>query len=229
MDKTEPFRVFLKIFSIYGLDKSGKNSEKFWKFALFLLNVPGYLLFLVIVTTHLKSIEDKLQLVQIIPFYIIITVKAICVSMNFENILKFIDEVEKIKFKLRKNKFIENSHIEGMRLLKICFFFNFFPISCIQILSLCLQEIFFPTWTPDLFIRHKSIIFMIYWIIITFCGLYASLLVLSIDLLMIYLMIRIKGFSDYLIGKKVKFQTGKEKTIELRTLKFMQETDQLRR
>lgn len=228
MNRTgELFSIFQRIFSVYGIDKGEKLLKNLGKLVTFVISVPIYSIFLMIVTSHLTSNDDKLQVIQIIPYYICITMKASWFFTNFKKIMKFVAKVEEKTSKC--GKFSIRSHKEGLLILKIGFFFNFLPPLILQIISLLIQKNFIPVWTPEIFEGHENLVFLFYWLVMTFCGFYGSLLVLSMDLLMLYQMIRIKGFSQFLITRRVKFQSKSERSLDESNLKFMASAHDLRK
>jgi hypothetical protein len=184
----------------------------------------------VIVATNLQKFEEKIQVIQIVPIYIIIAIKVLCASGNIQNIAVFVEQVEKASTECKNNRFSRNSHKLGMRVVKFCFFFNFFSPILFQIISLFTQKSFLPMWTPQILLRYEKFVFMLYWTLITFCGLYCSLIVLSIDLLMIYLLFRIEGYSRSLVEKTVQFELNDDDHSHKNSIKkLLEEADNLRR
>lgn len=220
-----PYNFFFKIFCIYGLNENFKNYKKL---LLFILSAPLYIVFLIVLAIHLNDIKDVKDVVQIIPYYVAISIKVFFVTAKYKHILCFIEKLEKTIREQEQKKFSEQSYRFGIGLITFCFFFNFFPPFIVQIVSLYSRESFLPIYIPENLISYEREVFLFYWVIITFCGFYCSLLVLSIDLLMVYLLKRIEGFSSTILVKTVKFEFFKHETHNSRSIELLRKAQELK-
>lgn len=230
LGKEVSFDTFTRLFSVLGIKTFTKASlPGAFKIILFLLAAPVYSIYLIVMVANLRDFEEKLQVIQIIPFYFVITIKVVDFSINYNKIVKFIESVKKVSVENGDKKFVKSSHVQAVSILRFCFIFNFLTPLIVQTVSLFTQTSMLPIWIPQQFKELGSLGFYVHWFITTFCGLYASCFVMSIDLLMVYLMMRIKGFSQFLVEKTVRFESNTARTAEMRNLTFVKNACKLRR
>lgn len=227
MAKEVAFDFFSQIFTTFRVDVSCSR-QKTGKNLVFVLLVPVYTIFLIILAVNLESLEEKLQIIQIVPYYLATIFKTVDVMLNYDKIFKFVESVKQISLKYQNKKSIKKSHNDGAMIIKLCLLVNFLPPIIVQLISLIMQKTFMPIWIPERFIGHEKLIFFFYWFLTTFCGLFTSALVLSIDLLMIYTLLRIKGYSEFVIEKTVRFKSRNEKSLEDKNLELFKNANQLR-
>jgi hypothetical protein len=219
-----------QVLQAFGLNMSGKFSlARVGKLVILFFAVPFYTVLLIALVINLQSFEEKLQIFQIIPFYVVITVKIIDIMVKFKKVTKFIGTVKKMTTEYKNKKFVKKSQSQGCVMLILALLFNFLPPILVQIVSLITQKTFMPVWIPKKMIGYEKLVFFSHWFITTFCGFYASSLVLSIDLLMIHLLLTIKGFSEYLLEKSVGFERSADETgDEIRNLTLLKNANNLK-
>jgi hypothetical protein len=203
-NQQEVFGRCLKIFEFFALDKIRKKT--------FIRFFAPLLLRLIIfaIAYNVKTVNEKMKLIQVIAIVSMTNFKAINVLFKFKEIKSLIGDVEKLISEIDDEKILKDLQKEKMRIL-IYFIMNFALFLIGQIVALVVKQSMVPLWTPDVLSDYKLAIFLVYWIMNTFCSLYTASLSFTMDFLAIFLLTCMKAYSKFLC-KSFDKHSGSEKT-----------------
>lgn len=222
--------VFKKLIIIFGLTSQKESPKQVLRKTVgFLTAVPIYCVMLAFLTFKVKDTDEKLQLIQIIPSYVVITLKALNMMTKFDEIKLLMDDVKRLFGKIDSPKILSNIKRQTLCTIKFFLCLNFVPAVFIQIISLLMHDTFMPVWIPETFSGYENYIFYFYWFAYSFCGLYASSIALTVDLLVVCLLLSFKGFTEFLGENMAQLLHKEEKNQKLQLVKFLMLYDDFNR
>lgn len=220
----------LSVIHFLGLSSPKKLSKtRKFKLVLFFIVAPFFSSFLAFVGIKTESIHGKMRMFQSSAVFAIITLKSINMVMKFEQIKIFTENLKSVTKKITAQEIVEKSHSQGMKIVKFILVFGFVPAICLHLMSLITRQMFMPTWIPDQLIEYKNSVFFLNWSFYTFCIFYSTVFVVAVDNLLVYSLIQLKGYSEFL---SQFFDSSSDEYKGLRrdqTVKFLEDFNDLRR
>lgn len=217
----------LRYIAFLGMDSFHMISKlKIAKLVLFFIAVPFYSILLAFAATTTESTEDSIKLIQRSVVFAMMTSKSVNVAMQFEEIKESMEFVTKMVNKIKDKERLRKLINQGEQIAKFSIFFSSVPVIFVHFLSLTMKKLFIPIWIP---VQLTGNIFYFNWSFNTFCTIYATSLAMLINILLMYFLVLLKGFSEFLCESFESNKSEYKGLVRKEILQFLENFNDLRR
>lgn len=189
---------FVKLLVIFGVSSLKWTSKKQIGRDLLLLILPIHMIFLTTLAYFSDGPKDGDSGFQLVPAGCMVVIKIFNVKTNFGAIVLLIKNMKNTLSRYEESKILKKSHSQAVNLIKFCVLGKFVPLTIEMIVALIMHKNLTSVWIPDGWMEYERSFFYFYWLFYSFCGIFISLLALTIDFLQIYLLILINAFAKCL-------------------------------
>lgn len=190
--------MFLKIAKFLCLIKS--ETKTGWKILVNLIFSIGFVLntlMMVIMVFVTDDNDERIRAIQIIPAAFVVVIKASNFYHKSKKIESMTATLKKICVPEEVQKYTEKSSELGISVIKFFYGLTMIPVVLNTFLLLLTKTQFLPSWLPKSYAEQGGLLFVLLNLLQNSETFYSSFLIVLVDGFLIFVMITIKGYSDF--------------------------------
>lgn len=186
-----------------------------WKVLMNLLFGVGlvlHILLMVIMVFVTDDNDERIRGIQIIPAAFVVVIKASNFYHKSEKIESMTATLKRVCVPEEVQKYTEKSNEQGISVIKFFFGLTMIPVVLDTFFLLLTKTQFLPSWLPRSGAEQSKLLFVLSNLFQNFEAFYSASLIVLVDGFLIFVLIVIKGYSDFVCNLFFEASTNPELT-----------------